>query len=257
MSKPKPKFYTYAEIHCGLPVLTDEELCKMEDKYNLTFYDQCCEARTMHSSNIRLNMIKIDDQRDAWMYLNRFSHDNQRRLHMRNNLYYYRLEWVKEKVGLEKFDGRIKYRLNAVECGIPERAPDLHPTISLEEQQQIIERYKAYRYGPQQHEDDEGEDMIVLRPLRQPAKPWQQPPDPQSKRSLKKMEDFKVFLQKQLYKTGMCHYHKRGLCSKGDECSYAHSESELRPSPKTLMCTRGERCPYRKKGNCIFKHNNN
>lgn len=41
------------------------------------------------------------------------------------------------------------------------------------------------------------------------------------------------------YKTRRCLFHQRGACAKGDKCTYAHSDDELKPTPdliKTRLC---------------------
>merc|ERR1719235_2433696 len=40
-------------------------------------------------------------------------------------------------------------------------------------------------------------------------------------------------------KTQLCRFHLKGICCKGESCSYAHSETELQPAPdlaKTKKC---------------------
>eukprot|EP00918_Siedleckia_nematoides_P101470 GHVU01221644.1.p1 GENE.GHVU01221644.1~~GHVU01221644.1.p1 ORF type:complete len:159 (-),score=16.74 GHVU01221644.1:407-883(-) len=44
---------------------------------------------------------------------------------------------------------------------------------------------------------------------------------------------------KQYYKTRLCPHYVKGFCKKGESCSYAHSDDELRPSinlDKTKLC---------------------
>lgn len=51
-----------------------------------------------------------------------------------------------------------------------------------------------------------------------------------------------------LYKTRFCEFHKRGACTKGDRCPYAHGKEDLRPSPdfeRTALCPN-----MRTKGRC-------
>jgi len=62
----------------------------------------------------------------------------------------------------------------------------------------------------------------------------------------------------QFYKTKMCPYFPRGRCRRGNECNYAHSKAELRPSPslrKTRLCERWREgvCPLPASA-CPFAH---
>lgn len=46
-------------------------------------------------------------------------------------------------------------------------------------------------------------------------------------------------LSMQFYKTRMCPFAAKGLCTKGDACTYAHDKSELKTAPdlyKTKLC---------------------
>lgn len=67
------------------------------------------------------------------------------------------------------------------------------------------------------------------------------PPQPLQKKPPKVFQDF--------YKTQLCPQLPLGTCYKGDHCSYAHSEQELRKKPdlsKTKLCE-----AFMKGGTCI------
>lgn len=61
---------------------------------------------------------------------------------------------------------------------------------------------------------------------------------------------------KQFFKTRICRFFTRGKCSKGSDCSHAHSHDELHLKPNLIktslcrhyssgrICEKGEDCPY-------------
>ncbi|OII77285.1 zinc CCCH type domain-containing protein [Cryptosporidium andersoni] len=65
-------------------------------------------------------------------------------------------------------------------------------------------------------------------------------------------------VKRQLYKTKMCPFLPEGKCSKGDFCSFAHSQEQLRPLPNlkfTKLCepiSLGKKCTDI---NCAYAHN--
>ncbi|KAL7067116.1 zinc finger, CCCH type domain-containing protein [Cryptosporidium serpentis] len=65
-------------------------------------------------------------------------------------------------------------------------------------------------------------------------------------------------VKRQLYKTKMCPFLPEGKCSKGDFCSFAHSQEQLRPLPNlkfTKLCelvSSGKKCTD---VNCVYAHN--
>eukprot|EP00917_Polyrhabdina_sp_WS-2016_P025852 GHVP01055582.1.p1 GENE.GHVP01055582.1~~GHVP01055582.1.p1 ORF type:complete len:138 (+),score=13.63 GHVP01055582.1:68-481(+) len=58
----------------------------------------------------------------------------------------------------------------------------------------------------------------------------------------------------QFSKTKICPWFHRGICEKGEDCKFAHSEVELRNRPnleRTSMCKNMENC---RSENCKFAH---
>jgi hypothetical protein len=59
-------------------------------------------------------------------------------------------------------------------------------------------------------------------------------------------------------KTKLCKFYRIGMCTRGDNCTFAHASDELQPLPnlyKTKMCfelTKNKRC---KNPNCPYAHN--
>jgi hypothetical protein len=69
--------------------------------------------------------------------------------------------------------------------------------------------------------------------------------------------DLSKKLQGQLHKTRMCAYWAKGTCNHGDDCAFAHTESEIQVMPnlsKTRMCEAFQqgKCTD---SNCTFAHN--
>ena len=76
------------------------------------------------------------------------------------------------------------------------------------------------------------------------------PPPPMAKKPQKVFQDF--------YKTQICPQYPMGTCYKGENCTYAHSETEMRKKPdlsKTKLCEafmKGGSCINGDK--CVFAH---
>jgi hypothetical protein len=76
------------------------------------------------------------------------------------------------------------------------------------------------------------------------------PPQPQA------IPGAKIDISKQLHKTKMCMHYLKGKCRYGPECSYAHSEIELKGRPnlrKTRLCKNFEMAQC-DNPNCPFAH---
>ena len=74
-----PILYDKLEIQNERYLLSNLELCELEDKYGLQHY-KCPLDPNDNSANDQMfvadSLRKIDDQRDAWRYLNRLFYDN-------------------------------------------------------------------------------------------------------------------------------------------------------------------------------------
>jgi hypothetical protein len=64
-------------------------------------------------------------------------------------------------------------------------------------------------------------------------------------------------LSRQFYKTRMCPFHERGHCRRSEQCTYAHSEAELKIAPdlyKTKLCENWQKGFCTEEANCRFAH---
>ena len=64
-------------------------------------------------------------------------------------------------------------------------------------------------------------------------------------------------LSRQFYKTRMCPFFERGHCRREDQCTYAHSKSELKTAPdlyKTKLCENWQNGSCTEEMNCRFAH---
>eukprot|EP00930_Biecheleria_cincta_P026870 TRINITY_DN18893_c0_g1_i2.p1 TRINITY_DN18893_c0_g1~~TRINITY_DN18893_c0_g1_i2.p1 ORF type:complete len:313 (-),score=31.28 TRINITY_DN18893_c0_g1_i2:64-966(-) len=84
--------------------------------------------------------------------------------------------------------------------------------------------------------------------------------DRRDKKNRKEEEEPKVaeHLPKLFYKTQMCQRYEQGMCNYGSECTYAHTDEELRKKPnmiKTALCKKFENTGYCGRGDrCDFAH---
>ncbi|KNA00302.1 hypothetical protein PVNG_06582 [Plasmodium vivax North Korean] len=60
-----------------------------------------------------------------------------------------------------------------------------------------------------------------------------------------------------LYKTQLCSFYAKGICARGNKCSWAHGELDVRPMPKfykTRMCYTFLSGSYCEASKCTFAH---
>lgn len=259
----KYTLYFKNEIHTDVHVLSNQELCEMEDRYGLLHYS------TIARQNEKIGEIaKIMDQKDAWRYINRLAHDNVVRCTWAN-IYMKRRQWCNIML---KDTGMKSNTMIYKSTGEPDRFAPKSDRFTLKtptEQMTLLQDYVTYRqwYNLTKRwrtfqvdmfaEEEEEDDVIVYTPPVVQSTPHNPEKDIVEKlclaRSLKlcskkncwrgtkcnylhvgdtpEIVCAKKLRHSPLYKTIRCYYVHCQFSNNTPECWFAHRDEPLRKNP--------------------------